>query len=338
MSIGLFGFNTAQGLGYVNRDIAKHLGISRWIVAKHKKFPTLPLMDHVENHVIPERTISPQTATRWMEGLDTIIFAETINMVDHLPQTANRMGIKVVCVPMVESVNLSGKWAKYVDLWLAPTAFSFSQLQMLNCPGSVVYCSWPIDTAAFEFRQRHTCKRFVYAQGNGGRNDRKGGLIMAEAARLAPEIPLIVYSQVQDGYTSGANHTPTVWPDTIDFHGAAESPDDIYREGDVFIMPSRFEGLGLQLLECQAAGMPLITTDGPPMNEANPWVRLPCTPSRVDLAYYRYASWDVSPQAVADAMRAMIGKDISQASQDARDWVIANRDWATLASHIRGLL
>jgi hypothetical protein len=74
------------------------------------------------------------------------------------------------------------------------------------------------------------------------------------------------------------------------------------------------------------------------MNEANPWRRLPCAPSRVDLAYYRYASWDVSPQSVADAMRAMIGSGISQASQAARDWIVANRDWMTLASRIRSLL
>jgi len=52
MKIGLFGFNTAQGLGYVNRDIAKHLGIDRWMVAKHPRFPTLPLLDSVDNCVI----------------------------------------------------------------------------------------------------------------------------------------------------------------------------------------------------------------------------------------------------------------------------------------------
>jgi glycosyltransferase involved in cell wall biosynthesis len=338
VKIGLFGYNTAQGLGYVNRDIASCLGIDRWIVAKHKRFATLPLIGSVDNYVISERTISPETAKQWLKGLDVLLFAETLNTVDHLAQTASRVGIKVACVPMVEGVDPKSAWVKHVSTWLAPTAFSFSQLQMLGVSGEVVYCPWPIDTRQLIYRQRSTCQRFVYAQGNGGRNDRKGGLIMAEAARLAPEIPLIVYSQVQDGYTSGANHRPTDWPESVDFRGAVSDPSSIYQDGDVFIMPSRFEGLGLQLLECQAAGMPLITTDGPPMNEANPWVRLPCTPSRVDLAYYRYASWDVSPQAVADAMRATIGSDISQASQAARDWIVGNRDWMTLASRIRSLL
>jgi len=259
-------------------------------------------------------------------------------MAEHIPEIANKMGVKVVCVPMVECVNLGGPWAKYVDTWLAPTAFSYSQLQMLDCPGNVKYCPWPIDTGAFEYRQRRTCNRFVYAQGNGGRDDRKGGLIMAEVARMAPDLPITIYSQVQKGYTSGANHIPTVWPDGVDFRGAADSPGDIYREGDVFVMPSRFEGLGVQLLECQAAGMPLMCTDGPPMNEKNPWVRLPCTPNRLDLAHYRYASWDVSPESVIKAMRKALGTDISQASRDARDWVVAHRDWTTLAPHIRGLL
>ena len=155
---------------------------------------------------------------------------------------------------------------------------------------------------------------------------------MAEAARLVPEIPLIVYSQVQCGITSGLN-VDVDWPETVDFRGAVDSPSALYNDGDVFILPSRWEGLGLQLFECQAAGMPLITTDGPPMNEANPWKRLPCVPSRVRLAY-DYVSFDVSPRDVAHVMQKTIGADISLASTDARDWVTRHRDWHTQATSI----
>jgi len=336
MKIGLFGFNTAQGLGYVNRDIAKHLGIDRWIVAKHASFPTLPLIDSVTNYVAGSGSISQRKSSQWIKGLDVLIFVETVKTMEYLPEYARSIGIKTVCVPMVEWLRMEKDWTRHVDLWLAPTAFSYSQLMTLQVTGEVKYCPWPIDTSAFEFRQRHVCERFVYAHGNGGPYDRKGGALIAEAASIVPDIPLTVYSQVQDGYHSGRNRG-VVWPPSIDFRGSTKTPADLYRDGDVFIMPSRFEGLGLQLYECQAAGMPLIGTDGPPMNEANPWKRLPCTPSRVDLAY-PYASWDVSPETIADAMRATIGKDISQASRDARDWVVANRDWTAAASQIRAML
>jgi glycosyltransferase involved in cell wall biosynthesis len=336
MKIGLFGFNTAQGLGYVNRDIAKHLGIDRWIIPKHSRFPMLPTIDSVDNFVVSKKTISEQTARQWLGGLDALLFVETAKSLEYMPRLCRVMGIKTVCVPMVEWLRTDQDWTRYVDLWLAPTAFSYSQLLTLRVRGQVKYCPWPIDTGAFEFRQRQRCERFVYAHGNGGPHDRKGGTIVAEAARLAPEIPLIVYSQVQDGYLSGVNRDVD-WPATVEFRGSTATPADLYRDGDVFVMPSRFDGLGLQLYECQAAGMPLIATDGPPMSEANPWVRLLCTPSRVDLAY-PYVSWDVSPQAIADVMRSTIGADISQASYAARSWVVANRDWATMADRIRAML
>jgi glycosyltransferase involved in cell wall biosynthesis len=41
----------------------------------------------------------------------------------------------------------------------------------------------------------------------------------------------------------------------------------LYHLGDVYVGPSRLEGIGLPLLESQACGLPLITCDYPPMNE-----------------------------------------------------------------------
>lgn len=336
MKIGLFGFNTAQGLGYVNRDIAKYLGIDRWIVDKHSRFPTLPLIDSVENIVITQQDIPKYTVSEWIKDLDVLLFTETVSKMEYLPELARQLGIKTVCVPMVEWLKKEELWTQHIDIWLAPTAFSYSQLLTLNIPGEIKYCPWPIDTSAFKFRQRNICNQFVYAQGNGGPYDRKGGLLIAQAARIAPEIPIIVYSQVQNGYFSGFNRDVD-WPSTIDFRGSTSIPAELYKDGDVFIMPSRFDGIGLQFFECQASGMPLIGTDAPPMNESNPWKRLPCKPSCVNLAY-TYASWNVSPESIASIMRKTIGKDISQASQEARDWVVANRDWVVLADYIRSLM
>lgn len=42
----------------------------------------------------------------------------------------------------------------------------------------------------------------------------------------------------------------------------------LYHKGDIYVYPTRLDGLGLTMYEAAACGMPIITTDFPPMNEA----------------------------------------------------------------------
>ena len=45
------------------------------------------------------------------------------------------------------------------------------------------------------------------------------------------------------------------------------TPPGLYFMGDVYVYPTRLDGLGLTMYEALACGMPLITSDFPPMNE-----------------------------------------------------------------------
>lgn len=45
------------------------------------------------------------------------------------------------------------------------------------------------------------------------------------------------------------------------------APPGLYAMGDVFVYPTRLEGLGLSVFEAAASGLPVIITDAPPMNE-----------------------------------------------------------------------
>jgi glycosyltransferase involved in cell wall biosynthesis len=46
-----------------------------------------------------------------------------------------------------------------------------------------------------------------------------------------------------------------------------QNPSELYLNGDAAIQPSQMEGLGFMVLEPVCCGLPVITTNAPPMNE-----------------------------------------------------------------------
>jgi glycosyltransferase involved in cell wall biosynthesis len=49
--------------------------------------------------------------------------------------------------------------------------------------------------------------------------------------------------------------------------GNLQSVADLYATGDICVQPSKMEGIGFMVLEPACAGIPVITTDYPPMSE-----------------------------------------------------------------------
>lgn len=94
------------------------------------------------------------------------------------------------------------------------------------------------------------------------------------------------------------------------------------------MQPSRFEGLGLPLLECQAAGMPLVTTDAPPMNEHNPLQTVPTEGFEiVSTGPGPIAAHIISPQVLAETLRAIVGTSIESESDAAREYILKEHSW-----------
>jgi glycosyltransferase involved in cell wall biosynthesis len=103
---------------------------------------------------------------------------------------------------------------------------------------------------------------------------------------------------------------------------------ELYDEGDVFLAPSRFEGLGFGLMESQACGMPLITTNAPPMNEYGAARLIECR-QETDIHCGKSLTVNYpSVVALANAIRQMNGKDIYEESLQARRNIEDNCDLA----------
>ena len=53
----------------------------------------------------------------------------------------------------------------------------------------------------------------------------------------------------------------------IEFIEKTVSAPGLYFRGDVYLYPTRLEGIGLTICEALASGLPVITTNDAPMNE-----------------------------------------------------------------------
>jgi len=332
--VGLVGWNTASGLGYMNRDIATHLPIEKWLVPKHSVYRTLdppPTQARVDTVGLEIQTAEIKA---WLRGLDWVLFVE-LPYFPLLAHCAHEMGIQVACVPMWELACLQADWLRLCDLMVCTTRFAYELLcdwkRRFDFGWKVVELPWPIDTGRFRFRRRTRCERFLFVNGTGGcgafRGDgkpvtyrRKGMEILLPAARLLRPIPFLVYSQVEPDLPI---------PDNVELRLPPDSNSLLYAEADICVQPSRWEGLGLQMLECQAAGLPLVTTEAPPMNEYRPLRTVPARETEPLWILGRHAmtSHNVAPEDLAATLKALYRTDISEASRRARSFIEEEHSW-----------
>jgi hypothetical protein len=93
------------------------------------------------------------------------------------------------------------------------------------------------------------------------------------------------------------------------------------------------------MLECQAAGLPLNTTDEAPMNEYEPLVRLPARTRQVRLFGPRWIdAHEIDATDLAAAMLNLHGRDIRNESQAARQFIERRHSWAVAAPVLKRLL
>jgi glycosyltransferase involved in cell wall biosynthesis len=341
--IGLVGRNSGFGLNYQNRDIARHLGIDRWLTSATVD----PILNDIPCRVdqIP-RPLSRIEMAAWMDGLDVVMFVES-PLFPNLTTVARQLNIPVVCVPNWEWVHPGLEWLSDVDLMLCPTRHTeqlFRDWKSQYRFHWEVDCQpWPVDINRFRFRQRWFCRRFVYIHGSGGvravdRNgkatelQRKGFDVLVSAARLAPDIPIIAYVSNQDFSIN--------LPSNLEIRPQPFENSHLYSQGDVCIQPSHWEGLGLPLLECQAAGMPLVTTNAPPMSEHRPWKSIPV--HKFDAVHLGQdlciPAARIEPEQLAHLMKSLHGRFIGFASRNARRFIVREHNWTTAGPQIQSRL
>jgi glycosyltransferase involved in cell wall biosynthesis len=183
-----------------------------------------------------------------------------------------------------EIAALGYKVGAYVDYYTKKTVPDFDTYDFLLCNTKrhysvfrnhrrAFFIQWGTDVNLFKpslfYPERNRSDTIVFFHSSGweGKRLRKGTDLLVKAFQeVKGKARLIIHSQVPlEDYGDIVN---MIRKDTrIEFIWKTVPAPGLYHMGDVFVYPSKLEGIGLCIPEALACGLPVITTDNAPMNE-----------------------------------------------------------------------
>ncbi len=255
----IIGYKDETGLGRMSANLRALLAPIRFLVLPSRRITGHPL---AADEAAFDPAASEPEIERTLAGLAGVIFFEAIPH-PALLAAARRLGIATVCVPMWEWFNPAEKSWPLCSRFICPNEMCRGVLARLGFHNSAVL-PWPVDLGALPHREiAGPALTFVHNAGIFEPDDRKGTRIAIDAFRRVklPGLRLILRSQNALPFDPGD-------PRIEIRSGNLPRHADLYSEGHVVIQASKAEGLGFGVLEAVASGMPVITTDYPPMNES----------------------------------------------------------------------
>lgn len=233
--------NIPTGIGSESRWLWNLLPFDMWIQGPH---PKLGWGDDVHADS-PLRRDSDKAIFE----VDTVVCVERPNP-KGLAQVAHDAGVKVIVLANPEWTSPTSDWLPFADLVIARTELCKRHLHGLGLT-NVPLLQIPVDLSEFPYRLRKCVADVIFTNGWGGVHERKGWPEVKEMLRIKPGSIEVISQRPIPG---------------VVHRGPCTSPPDLYLGSDLVVVPSRFEGVGLTILEGMASGCLVAATDAEPMS------------------------------------------------------------------------
>jgi 1,2-diacylglycerol 3-alpha-glucosyltransferase len=208
------------------------------------------------------------------------------------------------------------------------------------------FIPWGTDVDEFApIRTSASTEPLTFFHSCGVSPNRKGTEQVIKAFRaITADVKLVIHSQIPwekdfPGLISLVKEDPriTLIEKTI-------GPPGLFHLGDVYVYPTILEGIGLTITEALSCGMPVITTDNPPMNEFiedgynGKLVKVANFIFREDHYFWPQSFCD--QDSLIDAFQYFIDHidQLPVYRQNARDFALRNLDWNKNAAGLSQIL
>lgn len=268
MNVGVIARVDDRGLGTMTTRIARAYATRVLAIDAGRWSPFPQHLDRLPGATVARwdqhQQLDEATVREWLAGLDVVYTAETLYDW-RIVEWASDAGARLVVHVMPEL--LRPDWAAIPGItWWAPTGWLRATLpaghRVVPVPGP--------DPRRGEPEATGDRVRFLHVAGHTAAGDRNGTFAVYEAARRLT-VGCDVEIQSQDGRADFTNVAPAV---ALSTRGPVDDPAGIYAGHDVLVMPRRYGGLCLPVLEAMAAGLAVVMPECPP-NDEWPTCRFP---------------------------------------------------------------
>lgn len=270
---------------------------------------------------------------KWIEvnDIDLVIFNEQQDW--EIVVDCRKLGVKTVAYVDY----YTARTVPYFDLYDAVICHTKRHYSVFKNHYQAFYIPWGTDVNLYLPNKTRSkvddSLVFFHSAGMGGIGLRKGTDLLVRAFNnVSGDSKLIIHSQVP------ATHYGDVASiieenNSIEFiHKTVPAPG-LYSLGDVYVYPSRLDGLGLTVIEALSSGLPVVTTNCAPMNEfvKDGWngllIDVESYRGRLDAYYWAESHCDVS--SLTSKMQMLIDDPllVARMKNQSRNYALEQLDW-----------
>jgi len=324
--LALVGWAADSGVGRELADAARHLPARCAFILENPFKPTrFDLLTKVPVHWSRAANLADQMKTFLDKNKpDTILTWEDPGSWEFPPIWKER-GIRWFHVVHWDWMSAAPEHLKMLKLaqLIAPNKMCMDGLKERYGLSSTLL-PVPVDTDRLVFKERTRADTFISVYGYGP-SDRRSIPELLEAWGSMKDAPrLVILAQKREEWMARL-------PAGVEVRvGNLPESSSLYENGDVAIQLSRYEGVGLSLLEAQARGLPVIAIDAPPMNEVVEKASVTYSAARIEIMKREILSYVPKVPSIVDAVLRFRGTDVRGLSSNVRDWVDTLFSWRVL--------